>query len=102
MLIKAKLIGHSCSIDDLIRVFINFNFENDLSQLVIENPSSLLNFEENCSFENKKHTKQQSACRYGEYNDHFHATISPFVDTFSNHCWNKDLPSFSANEQLLF
>ena len=38
MLIKAKLVRRSCSIDDLIRVFINFNFENDLSQLAIENP----------------------------------------------------------------
>ena len=38
MLIKAKLVRRSCSIDDLIHVFINFNFENDLSQLAIENP----------------------------------------------------------------
>ena len=37
MLIKAKLVWRSCSIDDLIHVFINFNFENDLSQLAIEN-----------------------------------------------------------------
>ena len=37
MLIKAKLVRRSCSIDDLIHVFINFNFENDLSQLAIEN-----------------------------------------------------------------
>ena len=58
MVIKAKFVRRSCSIDDVIHVFINFNFENDLSQLAIENPSSLLKFEENCSFENKKHTKQ--------------------------------------------
>ena len=38
MLIKAKLVRRSCSIDDLIHVFINFNFEIDLSQLAIENP----------------------------------------------------------------
>ena len=38
MLIKAKLVRRSCGIDDLIHVFINFNFENDLSQLAIENP----------------------------------------------------------------
>ena len=38
MQIKAKLVRRSCSIDDLIHVFINFNFENDLSQLAIENP----------------------------------------------------------------
>ena len=38
MLIKAKLIRRSCSIDHLIHVFINFNFKNDLSQLAIENP----------------------------------------------------------------
>ena len=38
MLIKAKLISCSCSIDDVIHVFINFNFKNDLSQLAIENP----------------------------------------------------------------
>ena len=38
MLIKAKLVRRSCSIDDLTHVFINFNFENDLSQLAIENP----------------------------------------------------------------
>ena len=38
MLIKAKLVRRSCSIDDLIHVFINFNFENDLSQLAIKNP----------------------------------------------------------------
>ena len=38
MLIKAKLVWRSCSIDDLIHVVINFNFENDLSQLAIENP----------------------------------------------------------------
>ena len=38
MLIKAKLVRHFCSTDDLIHVFINFNFENDLSQLAIENP----------------------------------------------------------------
>ena len=38
MLIKAKLVGRSCSIDDLIHVFINSNFENDLSKLAIENP----------------------------------------------------------------
>ena len=38
MLIKAKLVRRSCSIDDLIHVFINFNFENDLSQFAIENP----------------------------------------------------------------
>ena len=38
MLIKGKLVGRSCSIDDLIHVFINFNFENELSQLAIENP----------------------------------------------------------------
>ena len=37
MLIKAKLVWRSCSIDDLVHVFINFNFENDLSQLAIEN-----------------------------------------------------------------
>ena len=37
-MIKAKLVRRSCSIDDLILVFINFNFENDLSQLAIENP----------------------------------------------------------------
>ena len=38
MLIKAKLVTRFCSIDDLIHVFINFHFENDLSQLAIENP----------------------------------------------------------------
>ena len=38
MLIKAQLVRRSCSIDDLIQVFINFNFENDLPQLAIENP----------------------------------------------------------------
>ena len=38
MLIKAKRVGRSCSMDDLIHIFINFNFENDLSQLAIENP----------------------------------------------------------------
>ena len=38
MLIKAKLVRRSCSIDDLIHVFINFNFENDLSQIAIKNP----------------------------------------------------------------
>ena len=37
MLIKAKLVRRSRSIDDLIHAFINFNFENDLSQLAIEN-----------------------------------------------------------------
>ena len=37
MLIKVKLVRRSCSIDDLINVFIHFNFENDLSQLAIEN-----------------------------------------------------------------
>ena len=38
MLIEAKRIWRFCSIDGLIHVFINFNFENDLSQLAIENP----------------------------------------------------------------
>ena len=38
MLIKAKLVRRSCSIDDLKHVFINFSFENDISQLAIENP----------------------------------------------------------------
>ena len=38
MLIEAKLVRRSGSIDDLIDVFINFNFENDLSQLAIESP----------------------------------------------------------------
>ena len=38
MPIKAKHVKRSRSIDDLIHVFINFNFENDLSQLKIENP----------------------------------------------------------------
>ena len=38
MLVKAKLVRRSCSIADLIHVFININFENDLSQLAIENP----------------------------------------------------------------
>ena len=38
MLIKAKLVRRSCRIDDLIHAFININFENDLSQLAIENP----------------------------------------------------------------
>ena len=38
MVIKAKLVWRYCSIEDLIHVFINFNFENDLSQLAIENP----------------------------------------------------------------
>ena len=37
MPIKAKLVRRSSSIDDLIHVFINFNFENDLSQLAMEN-----------------------------------------------------------------
>ena len=37
MLIKAKLVRRTCSIDDLIHVIINFNYENDLSQLAIEN-----------------------------------------------------------------
>ena len=39
MLIKAKLVWCICSIDDLIHVFINLNFENDLSQLAIANPT---------------------------------------------------------------
>ena len=39
MLIKAKLGRRSSSIFDRIHVFINFNFENDLSQLAIENPT---------------------------------------------------------------
>ena len=38
MLIEAKLVKRFCSIDDLIHVFINFNFENDLLQLATENP----------------------------------------------------------------
>ena len=38
MLIKAKLVRRFCSIDGLIHVFITFNFEDDLSQLAIENP----------------------------------------------------------------
>ena len=38
MLIKAKLVWRSCNIGDLIHVFFNFNFGNDLSQLAIENP----------------------------------------------------------------
>ena len=38
MLIKAKLVRRFCSIDDHIHVFLNFIFENDLSQLAIENP----------------------------------------------------------------
>ena len=38
MLIKAKLVRRSNSIDDLIHVFINFNFEKDLSQLAIKSP----------------------------------------------------------------
>ena len=38
MLIKAKLVRRSRSIDNLIHVFVNFKFENHLSQLVIENP----------------------------------------------------------------
>ena len=38
MLIKAKLVRRSCSIDDLMHAFINFNFQNDLSQLAMENP----------------------------------------------------------------
>ena len=38
MLIKAKLVWRSYSIDDLVHVVINFNFENYLSQLAIENP----------------------------------------------------------------
>ena len=37
MLIEAKVVRRSCSIDDLIDVFINLNFENDLLQLAIEN-----------------------------------------------------------------
>ena len=37
MLIKAELVRRSCSIDDLTNVCINFNFENYLSQLAIEN-----------------------------------------------------------------
>ena len=38
MLIEAKIVRRSRSIDDLLHVFINFNFENDFSQLAIENP----------------------------------------------------------------
>ena len=38
MLINVKLVWRSYSIDNLIYVFINFNFENHLSQLAIENP----------------------------------------------------------------
>ena len=38
MMIKAKLVRRSCSIDNLIHVFVNFNPENDLSQLGVENP----------------------------------------------------------------
>ena len=38
MLIKAKLVRCSCSINDLLHVFTNLNFENDLSQLAIEHP----------------------------------------------------------------
>ena len=38
MLIKAILVRPSCSIEGFIHVFVNFNFENDLSQLAIENP----------------------------------------------------------------
>ena len=37
MPIKAKLVRSSSSIEDLTHVFINFNFENDISQLAIEN-----------------------------------------------------------------
>ena len=37
-MIKAKFVRRSYSIDDLIHAFINFNFENDLSELAIENP----------------------------------------------------------------
>ena len=37
MLIKAKLVRRSSSIDDLIPLFISFNFKTDLSQLAIEN-----------------------------------------------------------------
>ena len=36
-MIEAKLGRRYCSIDDLIHVFIDFNFENDLSQLAIKN-----------------------------------------------------------------
>ena len=43
MLNKAKLVRHFCSIDDLIHVFVNFNFENDLSQLAIKNPMASSN-----------------------------------------------------------
>ena len=43
MLIKAKLVRHFCSINDLIHVFINFNFEKDLSQYAIENPMASSN-----------------------------------------------------------
>ena len=38
MLINVKLVWRSYNIDDLIHVFINFNFENHLSQLAIEDP----------------------------------------------------------------
>ena len=37
MPIKAKLVRSSSSIEDLTHVFINFNFENGISQLAIEN-----------------------------------------------------------------
>ena len=43
MLIKAKLVRRSCSIDDLIHVFINFNFENDLLHHAIDNPMVSIN-----------------------------------------------------------
>ena len=43
MLIKAKLVGRSRSIDNLIHVFILFSFENHLSQLAIKNPMVISN-----------------------------------------------------------
>ena len=37
ILIKAKFVRRSCNTKGLKHAFINFNFENDLSQLDIEN-----------------------------------------------------------------
>ena len=38
---KAQLVSHSCDMEDLIYVLINLSFENDLSQLAIENATVL-------------------------------------------------------------
>jgi len=50
----------------------------------------------------RKQNSTSHASRYREYNIHYLATISTFVETFSNHCLERDPPSFSANGPLFF